>query len=244
MKYGLQLYSVRDSLRQDYYATLQAVATLGYKNVETIPVDGVTPKQVRAWCDEMGLKVSGTHTGADALLPEKLMETIAGHQEMGCGLLIIPWHDLSTEEKLNGFAALVNRVQPQLEAAGITLAYHNHPAEFSPNQDGQIVYEELLRRTGISMQLDICLAYQAGQDPLAWMDRLGKRLVSIHLKDGTMDGKDCPLGMGTAPVQQAWAKAKKMGVPMVVESETQKPDGLTEARICMDYLRRIEKNLA
>ena len=244
MEYGLQLYSVRDALRQDYRATLQAVAALGYKNVETIPVDGVTPGQVRAWCGELGLRVSGTHTGASALLPDQLEKTIAGHQEMGCGLLIIPGHDLSTAQKIEEFAALVNRVQPVLSQAGITLAYHNHRIEFAPNADGQIIYEELLRRTGLRMQLDICLAYQAGQDPLAWMDRLGSRLVSLHLKDGHPEGQDCPLGRGAAPVRAAWEKARARSVPMVVESETQDPDGITEARVCMDYLRNLEQEIS
>ena len=76
------------------------------------------------------------------------------------------------------------------------------------------------------------------------MDRLGSRLVSLHLKDGHPEGQDCPLGRGTAPVRAAWVKAREMGVPMVVESETQDPDGITEARICMDYLRKLEHELS
>lgn len=31
---------------------------------------------------------------------------------------------------------------------------------------------------------------------------------------------------------------------MIVESETCVPDGLTEAKICIDYLRKIEKQNA
>ena len=37
------------------------------------------------------------------------------------------------------------------------------------------------------------------------------------------------------------AKALAMKLPIIVESETQTPDGPTEARICMDYLRSLEK---
>ena len=77
MNYGLQLYSVRDSLKQDYYATLKAVAALGYKMVETIRLENVTAAQVHDWCKELGLTVCGTHTGANALLPEAIEKTIA-----------------------------------------------------------------------------------------------------------------------------------------------------------------------
>ena len=34
MQYGIQLYSVRDTLSKDYYGTLKAMADLGYKMVE------------------------------------------------------------------------------------------------------------------------------------------------------------------------------------------------------------------
>ena len=33
----------------------------------------------------------------------------------------------------------------------------------------------------------------------------------------------------------------EMGLPMVVESETCKPDGMTEAKICIEYLKSLEK---
>ena len=46
MEYGLQLYSVRDVLKQDYQATLKAVAEMGYKMVELIKVEGVAAETV------------------------------------------------------------------------------------------------------------------------------------------------------------------------------------------------------
>lgn len=241
MNYGLQLYSVRDSLKQDYYATLKAVAALGYKMVETIRLENVTAEQVYAWCEELGLTVCGTHTGANALLPDSIEKTIADHQAMQCKLLIIPSHDLSTAEKIDEFVELVNRVQPVLAEKGITLAFHNHTIEFYPNADGQIPFEEILTRTNLRIELDICLAYQGGQDSPALMDRLGDRLCAIHLKDGDSKEKGYPLGMGTAPVKACWEKALAMRVPIVVESESLNPDGLTEAGICMDYLKQLER---
>ena len=241
MNYGLQLYSVRDSLKQDYYATLKAVAALGYKMVETIRLENVTAAQVHDWCKELGLTVCGTHTGANALLPQAIEKTMADHRAMDCSLLIIPSHDLSTAAKIDEFVALANQVQPILARNGITLAFHNHTTEFYPNADGLIPFEEILSRTDMRIELDICLAYQGGQDSPALMERLGDRLCAIHLKDGDSQEKGYPLGMGTAPVKACWEKALAMRVPIVVESESLNPDGLTEARICMDYLKQLEQ---
>jgi sugar phosphate isomerase/epimerase len=238
MNYGIQLYSIRDVLRADYRNALEIVAGMGYKMVETIKTDDAAA-DVAAWCKELGLTVSGTHTGAPALADDVLAQTIADHKTMGCKLLIIPGHDTSTAEKIDEFVALINKVQPILEAEGITLAFHNHYKEFWPNEDGQICYEELLSRTNIKLELDTYWAYRAGEDPIAWMDRLGDRLVAIHIKDGDAEGKGYPLGMGTAPVKAVWEKAKAMNIPMIVESETQTPDGPTEAKICIDYLKAL-----
>ncbi|MBR6753360.1 MAG: hypothetical protein IKM05_04955, partial [Clostridia bacterium] len=83
-------------------------------------------------------------------------------------------------------------------------------------------------------------AYNAGKDPLQMMDALKDRLVAIHLKDGFMGGEGMPLGQGTAPVKAVWQKALDMNLMIIVESETCKPDGITEARECMEYLRSLE----
>lgn len=239
MEYGIQLYSVRDTLR-NYRGALEQMAALGYKMVETITVPGVSAQEVAVWCKELGLTVSGTHTDANALKEDALDETIANHLAMDCHLLIVPGLDLSTADKIDDFVALVNKVQPILEDKGITLAYHNHSHEFYPNQDGQIIYDELLARTKIKLEMDTYWLYNAEKDPVQMMDMHADRLVAIHIKDGMMGGKGCPLGMGTAPVKAVWQKAKEMGLPMIVESETLTPDGPTEAKICIEYLKTLE----
>ena len=240
MNYGIQMYSLRDAVAADYQKALQTVAAQGYKMAELF--GGMLPdaKTIRLWADQAGLKISGTHTGAPALTEENISQTIQDHHTLGCSLLIIPGHDLSTREKLDDFIALVNAAQPKLEEAGITLAYHNHSHEFVPNQDGQIIYDELVCRTSLKLELDTYWAYNAGKDPLQMMDELKDRLVAIHLKDGFMGGEGMPLGQGTAPVKAVRQKAMEMNLPIIVESETCKPDGITEARECMEYLRSLE----
>lgn len=240
MDYGIQMYSLRDAVALDYQKALLAVGEMGYRQAELF--GGMQPDAatIRAWADAAGLAISGTHTGANALTEDCLEQTIADHHVLGCKLLIIPGHDLSTARKLDEFIALVQAAQPRLERAGITLAYHNHSHEFQPNQDGQIIYDELCARTGMKLELDTYWAYNAGKDPVAMMEQLKDRLVAVHLKDGFMGGEGMPLGRGEAPVQAVRQKAMEMGLPMVVESETCKPDGITEARECMAYLKSLE----
>ena len=240
MNYGIQLYSIRDLLKADYKAALECVAQLGYKMVETIVVDNATAEEVAAWCKELGLTVSGTHTHASFLAPDVIEKTIADHKTMGCNLLIIPGHDISTKEKVDELIEIINWAQPILEKEGITLAFHNHSREFLPNEDGQIVYDELRKRTKIKLELDTYWAYNAKQPVVELMEELGDRLIAIHVKDGDDQGHGYPLGMGTAPVKDVYKKAVEMKLPMIVESETQTPDGPTEAKICIEYLKSLE----
>ena len=66
---GLQLYTVLVPLEQDFEGTLQAVANIGYKEVETIGSFGRDPKHVRELFDRYGLKSPSQH-----LVPGNLYE--------------------------------------------------------------------------------------------------------------------------------------------------------------------------
>ncbi len=239
MEYGIQMYSVRDITGKDMEGALKALAEMGYRNVEFAGFFGIPAEKIKAMLDRYGLKVSGTHTGWQEIA-DHYEETLAYHKAIGNTRIIIPGADLSTKEKLDAFIEMLNEYQPKLAAEGITLGYHNHDHEFKPNDDGQIIYDEIVSRTDVALEIDTYWAYAAGKDPVALMESLKQRLPVIHIKDGLSNREGKPLGMGTAPVAAIYKKAVALGVPMVVESETLQPDGLTEARICIEYLKSQE----
>ncbi|MBR6569581.1 MAG: sugar phosphate isomerase/epimerase [Clostridia bacterium] len=239
MEYGLQMYSVRDITQDDLPGAIAKVAQLGYKLIEFAGFFGHSAEEVNQMLADNGVVVSGTHTGLGELLND-YEGTLAFHKAIHNPIYIIPGHDLSTKEKLDQFIDDVNRLQPLLKAEGIEMGFHNHSGEFLPNKDGIIVYDELVARTGLRLEIDTFWAYAAGKDPVALMEQLKDRLRFIHIKDGFQNGEGKPLGQGTAPVAAVYAKAIELGVPMVVESETLTPDGLTEAKICFEYLKGQE----
>ncbi len=239
MDYGLQLFSVRDITGDDFFGALKAVREIGYKFIEPAGFFGHSAEEVKAKCQELGLAVSGSHSGFQDLL-DRFEETVAYHKEIGNKNYIVPGVKLQTKADVDFFVENANRLAPLLEKEGIRLSYHNHSGEFKPNDDGVIPYDEIVSRTNIGLEIDTFWAYAAGKDPVALMEQLKDRLVSIHIKDGFEDGRGMPLGMGTAPVKEVYQKAKELGILMVVESETLTPDGLTEASICYNYLKNLE----
>ena len=240
MDYGIQLYSIRDLTEKDLDTGLRLMSEQGYRMVEFAGFFGHSAADVKAMLDKYNLVVSGTHTHWQEVA-EHFEETVAYHKAIGNKNIIVPGCDLSSQEKLDTFVAMANEFQPRLAAEGIRFGYHNHAHEFRPNADGSMIYDQIVERTHLDLEIDTYWAYVGKKDPVKMMEELKDRLTFIHIKDGDPEGNGTPLGMGTAPVADVYAKALAMGIPMVVESETCNPDGPTEAKICIEYLRSLEK---
>ena len=89
---GLELYSVRDRMRNDPEATLAAVRAIGYTDVELLwsfGNFGRTTEQVRASLDKEGLRAPSAHIAAESLLEDwdRSLDTakLLGHE-----YLIVP----------------------------------------------------------------------------------------------------------------------------------------------------------
>ena len=239
-EYGLQMYSVRDLTNEDLRKALIEVGKLGYKYVEFAGFFNHTADEVCAYMEEAGVKISGTHSSVDDLVPEKLDETIAYHKAIGNTDYIIPCAKLETLEKIDKFVKIVNDAQPKLEAAGIRLGFHNHSGEFKTMYWGSTIHTELEKRTNLHFEIDTFWAFNAGIDPIATLERLKDRIHVIHIKDGFPGGRGMALGEGMAPVKLVHDYAEKNGIRMVVESETLQPTGLEEVGRCIRYLKKLD----
>ena len=237
--YSIQLYSLRDITPKDLDGTLQKVSALGYQAVEFAGFFNHSAEEIVAMLKKHNLAVSGTHSPFTDLI-RHYDETVAYHKAIGNKYYIIPGVDLSTQEKLDAFIEAVNPLCDKLAEEGITLCYHNHASEFKPNADGSVPFEQLLYRSKIALEVDTFWAFVGMKNPIALLERVGDRLKFIHIKDGSADGKGKPLGLGEAPVKDVFDWAVAHNVPLVVESETLTPDGITEAKICIEHLITLE----
>lgn len=239
MDIGIQLYSVRDGMAEDFEGTLKSLSEMGYTSVEFAGFYNKTADEVNALLQKYNLKLSGTHSSFDDLV-NNYEETVAFHKAIGNKHYIIPGYDLWSQEKLDKFVCEVNPICEKLADEGITLGFHNHHKEFEVLENGEVVYEQLIYRTNLKLEIDTYWAFVGMKNPVGLLDRLADRVHFVHIKDGSADGNGEPLGKGSAPVKEIVAKAKEMGIPMVVESETCNPSGLKEAEICINYLKTLE----
>lgn len=239
MKYGIQMYSLRDITKDDLDGALGKVAAMGYKTVEFAGFFGHTAEEVKAMLEKYDLELAGTHSSMADLI-DKFDETVQYHKALGNTRYIIPWADFSTREALDTFIAQCNEVAPKLRAEGIDLYFHNHATEFQQMEYGTVVHKELEEKTDILFEIDTYWNYVAGQNPVETLERLGDRVKMIHLKDGTPDGTGYSLGQGSAPVKEVRAYAIAHGLDIVVESEGLDPTGEEEVRRCIDFLHTLD----
>lgn len=241
MKYGIQMYSVRDVAEKDLRSALKCVADIGYDMVEFAGFFGNSAEDVRAWLDEFGLEVCSTHTSPEELTPDRIAETIKYHKTIGNKNIVMPGIKYETRENLDAAVELINYAQAELAKEGIALGYHNHYKEFYTMDYGAVVHTEFEKRTNVEFEIDTFWAFYAGEDPVATLDRLKDRIRVIHLKDGLETRKGKALGEGYAPVDKVLDKAIELGFTIVVESEGLDPTGPEEVARCYEYLKKLNK---
>ena len=180
---AVQLYSVRDAMKEDFDGTLAKVAKVGYKEVEFAGYFGHTGQQVRAACDKNGLAAVSTHVQYDEL-DDKFPSVIETSKVIGVKYIVCPW--IPEEQRdWKKAAAKFNHCGEQTKKAGMQFAYHNHWFEFLP-VDGKLPYDELLKECDASlvkMEMDLCWITAAGGDPLKYFARYPGRFPLVHVKD-------------------------------------------------------------
>src|ERR1700719_3098731 len=121
---GLELYSVRNALKQDLQGTVRAVAQMGYQCVEFYsPYFDWTEaqtKDMRKLLDDLGVHCYSTHNNADYLSKDNISKTRDRNQTLGCKYVVIasthPYTDLAGWKT---FAGTLNSAAEQLEPSGL-----------------------------------------------------------------------------------------------------------------------------
>jgi sugar phosphate isomerase/epimerase len=183
---GMQLYTVRDAMAKDFDGTLAKVASLGYKEVEFAGYFNKSPQEVKAALAKSGLTSPSTHIGYD-LLTDKFPKVIEDSLAIGHFFVVNPWIDDTIRNQPGAWqraAETFNRAGEMAKKAGLQFAYHNHHFEFVP-VDGKAPLDLILETCDsalVKIELDLCWAAAAGQDPVAWFQKHPGRFPMVHVK--------------------------------------------------------------
>jgi sugar phosphate isomerase/epimerase len=247
---GLELYSVRNALKNDPTGTVRAVAQMGYQVVEFYApyFDWTEPqtKDMKKLLDDLGIRCLSTHNSSSYFTAENLKK--ARDMNLILGSRYIVMSSSQPKPGLNGWKELadtLNSTADQLEPAGLKAGYHNHELEFTPI-DGKRPIEILAKNTksSIMLQLDIGTCLKAGSDPVAWIRANPGRIRSIHCKDWSPDpgkGYTVLFGEGAADWKSIFAAAESVGGVeyYLVEQEGSRFSEFDTARKCLQTFRTL-----
>jgi len=197
---GVQLYTVRASLAKDVPGTLQAIAGIGYQEVEFAGYGDQSVQQIRRLLDDLDLQSPSSHMDARRLR-ENAAELIELAAAIGHDYVTIAWlnpEDRQTIDDYKGWAETFNRVGEACRDSGMRLAYHNHDFEFEP-LDGQLPFDVLLDETDadlVDFELDFFWVRKAGQDIVPVLNKAPERFTMAHIKDMDTEGEMADVGAG------------------------------------------------
>lgn len=198
---GVQLYTVRDLFEPDFRGTLDALAAIGYVDLETAGLFAHDPREVRAHMDSLGLMSRSAHVPIDAVEP-RLPVLIETADILGQRNLIVPFVN-QTWRSPDGYRRLadsLNAAGEEAAKAGKQIAYHNHAFEFETLANGEVGYDILLERTDpalVAFEADLFWIVEAGLDPVSLFERAPGRFIACHIKDRNAQGEMVPVGDGT-----------------------------------------------
>ena len=249
-KLALQLYTVRDEIKNDFEGTLKRIADIGFKYVETAfwPKD-ISMQQAAAALKSKGLIVSSCHVALPADDQGQLFIETA--KVFGSKNLI--WHGWPEDKRystLDGTRELIkayNRAAAFATTNGLHFGLHNHWWEYRNVVGGKPVFEWLLTETDptIFFEIDTYWVKVAGFTPADVVKRFGKRARFLHIKDGpavwneklTKDEPDpmTAVGKGTQDIP-AIVNASAYAEFLVVEMDRVSGDVFAAIKDSYNYL--------
>jgi sugar phosphate isomerase/epimerase len=185
---GLQLFTFFTSIDNDVKGTLQKIADIGYKNIESAfsrkgGYYGMKPKQFASMLNGMGMQWKSHHvigapfkmppnakppTGPDGKpisippmknLRDNYQEVVDDVAGAGITYLVCASTPIGSLEEIKSSIAVLNKTAEAAHKAGLQFAYHNHDAEFR-TVEGVVPYNLLLSETDPEkMKMELDIAW-------------------------------------------------------------------------------------
>jgi sugar phosphate isomerase/epimerase len=252
---GLQLYSLRDIIKNDIKGIISKVAAIGYKEVETYGYSkkdgfwGLDAKAFATLLKQHGITSPSGHFDTEDFMSGKGTDALKSYIEaaniLGSEYVTIPWLGAKIRQKADDYKKIAEKLNEAgriCKASGIKIAYHNHDFEFVKIGD-TTGYNIMLSETDkklVDFELDLYWAVRSGVDPLALFKAHPNRFKMWHIKDINKANKNenTEIGQGTVDFKSIFTGAKLAGVKhYFVEHEFNfKPDELGSIKTSFDYV--------
>ncbi|MGR3809746.1 sugar phosphate isomerase/epimerase family protein [Jiulongibacter sp. NS-SX5] len=254
---GLQLFSVREYVSKDLEATLEKIASIGYRELEIYGYDGnffgKTTGEFKALLKNTGLKVVSSHHASGIGMKsqgsltngwEKAVEDL---NEIGAKNMVCPYlfPSIQNNETFAMLPDLLNKSGEITKAANIQFAYHNHDFEFKKYDEHNLVFDHIIQNTSadlVKIELDLYWIIKAGFDPLQYFKKYPGRFPLWHVKDmEAKTGDITEIGNGVIDFDRIFAARELAGLETwFVEQDVTKGEMYESITSSFNYL--VKKN--
>ncbi len=248
-KVGLQLYSLRNEIKEDLPGSLKKISEIGYKNLEAAGYSdgkfyGMAPLEFKSLIKDLGMKLTASHVTFNK---DEVGVVLQAHKEAGIDYMVWPWLDHEQRSSIDAYketAEKFNIIGEMCTDNGIRFAYHNHDFEFNPI-DGTIPYDLLLDSTDaelVCMEIDLYWIIYAGKDPVSYFEKYPGRFELWHVKDmASGEAKEMTeVGSGIIDYPNLFEYASVAGMKeFFIEQDTISGDGFQSVKKSFDYISSI-----
>jgi len=255
---GIQLYSVRNELPNDFLGTLKKLSDMGYSQVEPYGFNSdkffdYTMKDLSKVVGDLGMTITSTHTGS-GLLPEDtnapewdFWKKRAEYLLSGGGKFAVqssfPGGRNPTIDQLKRIAAFFNRAGEVCKKGGIRFGYHNHHSEFA-KVEGEVILEYLVKNTDpelVFFQLDMGHTVNGGGDCYQLLSTYPKRFPMWHASDYHAINKTYTLlGKGSVPYPTLFEIAESSGLEILTIEQETEHETLAACKSDFDYMKQFK----
>jgi len=226
---GVQLYTLRNQISKDPKGTLEKVAQLGYKQVETFGYGkrkwfNLTPAELSSILKNNGLSSPSGHTYPGSFFlkggwEDEWKMAVEDSKTLGQEFITIPWLEEAYRKDADNYKKIaegLNKAGSMAKQGGLKLAYHNHDFEFA-TVNGQTGFDILTKNTDaklVHFELDLYWAVKAGHDPVKLFQQHPGRFAMWHIKDmdNTPQKFFTEVGSGVIDFKPIFKNAKLSGM--------------------------------
>jgi sugar phosphate isomerase/epimerase len=199
---GVQVYSVRDALKEDFKGSIGKIADIGYEYIEAygLGVDGtmygMSAQEYRDIVEDTGMTIMSSH--CTYFKAEESEALINAALTAGLTYVIVPYLGEEQRGDYYAIAENLNKAGAMFKEAGLQLGYHNHDFEFEKQGD-EVALEILLKETDpelVTFQADLYWVVKAGSNPIELIQKYPGRFTTFHVKDAQTDLEQTTVGSG------------------------------------------------
>jgi sugar phosphate isomerase/epimerase len=252
---ALELYSVREAMKEDVPGTLKKVAEMGYEGVEFAGFFDYSACDLRKMLDDNGLTCCGAHLGINTLLGDELEKTAEFNWILGNPYLIcpgLPGEYTGSRDNWRKTAEVFNDISGKCRKLNAWVGYHNHHNEFTP-LDGEMPWDTFFGNTAydVVMQLDTGNALVGGSHVGQFVEKYPYRALTVHLKpydlvagkDNLEAGYKAMIGDDSIPWLELFGQLEDFGGVRwyIVEYESDLYPPMQAVEVCLQRLKAMGK---